>query len=337
MSFPTVLLAALFFGVVPMLVYAAVLWWFDRYEREPWPLLAAAFLWGFFPAAFLAIVVGLLFDLPVSFLFDAGSLPYQLISAGLNAPLIEEAIKGLGLFLAYRFFRDELDSLFDGVLYGGLIGFGFAAIENILYLSTAVDGQELAILTLMRAFVFGLNHALYTSLTGAGFALARGRRRLGARVLLVAGGYLAAVAVHAVHNLGVTLASLHLAGLAVSLLANWLGVVFVGGLVVASLLREGRRVRRYLRPEVEAGVLTEAQVAALASLRRRLAARLGALLRGDLRAWRQAGRLQQAASELAFARYWLERRGQDENLAERLAALEAEVRRQAAGREGAPA
>lgn len=332
MSFPAVLLAALFFGLAPMLVYAALLWWFDRYEREPWPLLAAAFLWGFFPAAFLAIVVGLVFDLPVSFLFNADSLPYQLISSGLNAPLIEEAIKGLGLFLAYRFFREEMDSLFDGILYGGLIGFGFAAIENILYLSTAVDSQELVVLALMRAFVFGLNHALYTSLMGAGFALAHDQRRPGARVLLVAGGYLAAVAVHAAHNLGVTLAALHLAGLAVSLLANWLGVAFVFGLILASLVRQGRRVRRYLQPEVEAGVLTENQVAMLASVRRRLRARLGALVKGDLRAWRRLGRLQQAASELAFARYRVERRGSEGDLGARLAALEAEVRRLAAAR-----
>jgi hypothetical protein len=35
---------AVIVGVVPMVVYGLILWWFDRYEKEPLALLVASFL-----------------------------------------------------------------------------------------------------------------------------------------------------------------------------------------------------------------------------------------------------------------------------------------------------
>ena len=40
------LLAAIFFGFVPMFLFAAFVNWLDRYEKEPKVLLGAAFVWG---------------------------------------------------------------------------------------------------------------------------------------------------------------------------------------------------------------------------------------------------------------------------------------------------
>ena len=39
-------LGALFFGFVPMFMFAAFVNWLDRYEKEPKLLLGAAFMWG---------------------------------------------------------------------------------------------------------------------------------------------------------------------------------------------------------------------------------------------------------------------------------------------------
>jgi len=44
-------LGALFFGFVPMFLYAAFINWLDRYEKEPKLLLGAAFVWGMVIAA----------------------------------------------------------------------------------------------------------------------------------------------------------------------------------------------------------------------------------------------------------------------------------------------
>ena len=46
-------------GIATMLVYALILWWFDRYEKEPLGLLLAAFLWGAVPAIIFSLVVEL--------------------------------------------------------------------------------------------------------------------------------------------------------------------------------------------------------------------------------------------------------------------------------------
>src|SRR5258706_13058636 len=50
MSTITAILAA----ALPTAVYSLLLWWLDRYEKEPLPLILAAFLWGALPAFALA-------------------------------------------------------------------------------------------------------------------------------------------------------------------------------------------------------------------------------------------------------------------------------------------
>lgn len=49
------------------------------------------------------------------------------------ALLTEELFRGSALGLLFVFFRDEIDSAIDGILYGALVGFGFVAVENTLY------------------------------------------------------------------------------------------------------------------------------------------------------------------------------------------------------------
>ena len=55
---------AILAGLIPTIVYAAALFWFDRYEKEPARLLAAAFVWGAIPALLVAVVVRIFFQLP---------------------------------------------------------------------------------------------------------------------------------------------------------------------------------------------------------------------------------------------------------------------------------
>ena len=50
------ILLILFLSFAPMFLYACILWWFDRYEKEPLPLLVAAFLWGAVPSIILALI-----------------------------------------------------------------------------------------------------------------------------------------------------------------------------------------------------------------------------------------------------------------------------------------
>ena len=50
-----------------------------------------------------------------------------------QAPIVEEVGKGLGLLLLFVTARRAFDGPVDGVVYGALIGAGFALTENIQY------------------------------------------------------------------------------------------------------------------------------------------------------------------------------------------------------------
>ena len=53
---------------------------------------------------------------------------------GGRRPVTEEASKGLFLLLLLWWRRAELDGILDGIVYAGMVGIGFAFVENILYL-----------------------------------------------------------------------------------------------------------------------------------------------------------------------------------------------------------
>lgn len=59
-------LLAIVASTVPALIYGAIVWWFDRYEKEPSALLAAAFLWGAIPAIILSLIFQILLHIPIS-------------------------------------------------------------------------------------------------------------------------------------------------------------------------------------------------------------------------------------------------------------------------------
>ncbi len=70
-------------GVVPMVVFALIVWALDRYEREPLPLVGALFVWGGSFAVVLAIVFSSLFGLPVELALP-GSDALTMAVAGLR-------------------------------------------------------------------------------------------------------------------------------------------------------------------------------------------------------------------------------------------------------------
>ncbi len=59
------LLGALFFGFVPMFLFAAIVNWIDRYEKEPKILLGAAFVWGAVIAAGGAFILNTAFGIGI--------------------------------------------------------------------------------------------------------------------------------------------------------------------------------------------------------------------------------------------------------------------------------
>ncbi|HET91912.1 MAG TPA: PrsW family intramembrane metalloprotease [Chloroflexi bacterium] len=293
-------------GILPMTVYALFLWWFDRYEKEPLGLLIAAFLWGAVPAIIFSLGVELLLDVPISQLVDP--MAAGLIGSAVVAPIAEEIFKGGALLLLLLFFRHELDSPLDGIIYGGLVGFGFAAVENVFYFGStfAESGLgDVALLAVFRAFLFGLNHALFTGLTGLGMALARTSPHWGLKIVAPVVGLAAGMSAHAVHNGGVTLGAEWCWPCALALASDWGGVLILLVVISWATVRERQWIAEFLIDEVEQGTLSRRDYEVVSSYLERVRVRVETLFRGDLTGWWNLGRYFRLTTKLAFAKHRL--------------------------------
>jgi RsiW-degrading membrane proteinase PrsW (M82 family) len=319
-------LLALAVGVVPMVAYALTLWWFDRYEKEPLPLLLAAFLWGAFPAVVFSLLVELALGIPIArFVAPATA---SLVEAAVVAPVAEEVFKGGALLLLFVFFRGEVDSAIDGILYGGLVGFGFAAVENTLYFGASLMEAgfgQFAALALFRAFLFGLNHALFTGLLGLGMAWGRSASNALVKVGAPLAGLVAGIVAHAVHNASVTLGGEFVWPCLIAFASDWGGVVLLLGVLVWCSVREQRWIDHWLGEEVALGTLSREDYRVVSSYAARLAERAQALISGDLGRWWRLGRYYRLVTELAFNRRRLSKFPGDEMTEERVQRLRAQV------------
>jgi RsiW-degrading membrane proteinase PrsW (M82 family) len=295
------ILLVLAVGILPMVVYAMILWWFDRYEKEPLGLLIAAFLWGAIPAVIFSLIAELALDLPIAYFVDP--MTAGVIGVAVVAPIAEEIFKGAALLLLLLFFRREIDSLLDGIIYGGLVGFGFAAVENIVYFAGAFAESGVGgvlLLTVFRAFVFGLNHALFTGLTGLGLALIRTSPNVVVKVTAPIVGLLLGITAHAIHNGTIVLGAALCWPCLFTFLSDWGGALVLLGVIVWASMREQQWIVNFLGDEVERGTLGPGEYDVVCSYLKRVTVRANALFSGDFRRWWDLDRYFRLATELAF-------------------------------------
>lgn len=286
---------ALLAAAAPTAIYTLLIWWLDRYEKEPLPLLAAAFLWGSLPAMLIALISGVLLDLPLR-----GGVLGPGLGVGMLAPLVEEPVKALPLLLLFRYARSELDGPLDGIVYGAVIGFGFSMSENLLYF--LAHPEALPALFWLRGVAFGLNHALFTGIVGLALGLVRYRPGPWPPVIALGIALPAAMALHALHNYA---AARQIPGIALSWLVQSSGVLAVLAVAVLSWRHEARWIAQELGEEIALGTIGAADYAAVVSAPRRARARLQALLSRGPRHALRVGRLQHLMTELAFCKYQL--------------------------------
>jgi len=308
-------------GAVPTAIYTLVVWWFDRYEKEPWLLLSMAFLWGAVPAVIISLVAENVFGLPLTSLSSSVA---DVVESDVIAPVVEELVKALAVFFIFTVFRHEFDDVLDGILYGALVGFGFGMTENVLYFLDTFfeDGwTSWGLLVFLRAVLFGFNHAFFTSITGAGLGYARLARRRWQRWGVPVLALLGAIAFHAIHNLSASLSSVTLLTLLVSLLSNWGGVLAIFVLILLAWQQEKRWIIRELREEVSQGVLPPEDYEITSSYRRRIVTQWRALIRDGWRGAGQVRRTYQLATELAFKKHQLNVVGEERGNAAEIARL----------------
>jgi protease PrsW len=271
--------AASFIGLVLAVIPFVVVWFvvrcIDRWEPEPRRLLIFAAAWG--AVASVAIALGV--DLLVTVV--TGGLP-DAVSSVVQAPIVEEVAKGLGLLLLYAFARRFFDGPVDGIVYGALIGAGFALTENVQYFAIGyLEGGpgEVATTFFLRAVLSPFAHVMFTSITGFAFGLAARRSlRTGAALGSAVPGLIGAIVLHAVWNGSATFFNFF------EVYATLQVPLFVAFIVGILLLRreESRLTRDRLGEYAAAGWFTPQEVDMLATAPgRRSALAWARTLRGD--------------------------------------------------------
>jgi RsiW-degrading membrane proteinase PrsW (M82 family) len=353
----TGLLLALTFGLPAILLVVFL----DRREPEPWWLLALTFLWG----AVVATTVTFALETWASewlisqfadeaALVDTTNLGYQFASPGelftwfqtsLIAPVIEEGIKALALILVFLLLPTEANSMRDGIVYGALVGLGYAVVETATYITYGYSGTgspDYMSQLIPRFVLFGVNgHALYTALFGAALGAARQSKEYGwvRKILVSVGGFLLALAAHAMANAfgpfalsgfaavtgagpTVTVAQLWLLQLATLMATNVWAYVVIIYLATRSGYWELGVCRSELAEE-GAPAITPDELALVESEGLWILRRVPGLPR------RQSARMVRAQNELAFRRHDVRRAGADpgsDHLVEEWRAVIADLR-----------
>lgn len=267
----TVLLA-----LIPLtaIIFATI--WIGRWDPEPAGVRVLAFVWG---AAFSVLGTFALGGIWTAIL---GSDMF--IDASIQAPIIEELMKGVGLLAIALFFRKYIDGPVDGIVYMMLIAAGFAFTENILYFadsltSTGVVG--LGMTFVMRGVLSPFAHALFSLPMGIALGLAV---RKDAKSLGTIGFFFLAYPISVFLHFLWNGSTFFVAGNTWFLFYGLIQVpLFIGGVVIIAWFRnhEALRTYKYLTQYAWAGWFSPQEVETLGTWKGRRYALRWAKSRGE--------------------------------------------------------
>ena len=288
-------------GFASSLLFAYILYWLDRYEKEPLLLLGGVFLWGAVVAAGSAFLINTILGLGI-YVFTGSNFATDLATGSLVAPLAEETLKGLAVLGVFLVFRSEFDSVLDGIIYAGVAALGFAATENTYYIYTYGFQQGgwggLLALTIIRVFLVGWQHPFYTAFVGIGLALARLNRNWFVKIFAPLTGLGLAMFTHAFHNTVDSLLS-GTKGLVVGAFFDWTGWLFMFGVILWATWHEQQNLKKYLAAELQAGTISADLFYTACSAWRQMFARTAALFKGR---YSKTARFFQVCGEYALKR-----------------------------------
>jgi protease PrsW len=300
---PAPALVGLFLALLPIPLLVGLVLYLDRLEPEPRALLAALFGAG----AGVAVITALLgralntgvITTPDLDPHASVAVPVS-VGAAIGGALVAETLNGLVLLALLASRRTEIDGVEDGVVYGSMVGLGFALVANVYAYAVAWDAGAGAVADeFARRGIFGpVFQALFAILFGLAIAYAAARPASVGRYLVIGAAWAAAVALDALWNHSVREGGLSLAVTYVILLAVLLAV-FVA--VVADRRRVIRMITRFLPDFAHPEVVTEHDIPMLASLRWRRLGRQWARLNIGVVGRRAMAQYQLAATELAMA------------------------------------
>ncbi len=283
-------------------------------KREPWGMRLAAFCWGGMIAVPIAFVLepGTNMLLHMLLRGDGGDL-ISSVGNGANAGIVEEALKGGGLLFLFFFLPDVLDRVTSGIVYGVLIGGGFALAENIFYFTQSP--RTLFVPMIIGRIVLGwLMHSTFTACFGAALGYTRQIRGRWGQRLLPVGGYLLAVGLHSLFNIVLFQVSMTMLLMPENSTINYFSNVvmigdylppFIAQMILAALffkaqMKDVEVVQEFLGGEVSRGTVTVEEYILLQHPSRRMRHERRILQMDGVRQWMWIKALYQAEITLAF-------------------------------------
>jgi RsiW-degrading membrane proteinase PrsW (M82 family) len=132
--------------------------------------------------------------LAAAFAPESGIFPQAFFDSFFISALVEEAFKFTFLYFLY-FRNDNFNEWFDGIVYAVFISLGFAAIENVLYVTDpSLGGFETG---LYRAVFSVPGHAMF----GVGMGYFMGLAKFKPRAKYLITSFISSWAFHGMYNL----------------------------------------------------------------------------------------------------------------------------------------
>jgi RsiW-degrading membrane proteinase PrsW (M82 family) len=245
-------------AIIPMAAYLVFIWWYDRYDREPFKLVLLNYLWGAIGAIIFAVLGSLLFSSILSeFVSNKDELNY--LGTIAIAPVVEEITKGI--FLLITVTNKKFDNMTDGIVYGGAIGLGFGMTENFLYfISYGTTISNWITIVIIRTLFSAVMHCVSTATFGAFLGLAK-FKATGYKIFLPITGLMIAILIHFSWNFTVSYQSTAILGFL------FLGVTIIIFITIfsASVRSEKKMILDELIPETALGIIPDEHLFILCS------------------------------------------------------------------------
>src|SRR3984957_19474266 len=296
-------LVGLLLALLPFPLLVALILYLDRLEPEPRALLAAIFGAG----AGMAVITALLGRALHTGVITTPDLePHTSVGvavsvgAAIGGALVAESLNALVLLSLLASRRTEIDGVEDGVVYGSMVGLGFALVANVYAYAVAWNSGAGALAEeFARRGIFGpAFQAMFTSLIGLGIAYVAARPAVPGRYLAIVVGWVAAVALDALWNYSVGESGTGLLVSYVVLIAALLAIIVA---VITDRRRVIGMINSFLLDFEHPEVVTVEDIRMLGSLRWRRLGRQWARLNLGIAGEQAMLQYQLAATELAMA------------------------------------
>jgi protease PrsW len=170
-------------AMAPVVLLITLVYFKDKYEREPLRLLIISFILGC-----VSVVPAIMLEV-LAERIGLGESPFQpfqtFLHAFIGVAMAEEFSKYIFL-RGYIYKHKQFDEPYDGIMYAMMIGMGFAMTENLLYVFSGSSFGDSMRIAIIRALTAVPAHATFAVLMGYFTGLAKFNKK-NAFVLLLTG------------------------------------------------------------------------------------------------------------------------------------------------------